>query len=187
MSHGTSHHGGTPRYQGGFTLLELVITLLIAGMCAGLGWQAFVTSTESLIFRGQLSTIADQGRLAMLRITRELREADRTGFIITPNTEISFSSRATKNANGAQDPQGNVITDGIVRYYLNGTDLHRTIVATGEDNILAKGIQDLTFSYDTADPATFTYVQVQFSVKSVIPGNELAKFPLRDRIYPRGF
>lgn len=179
MNHGTSHHGGLPQSRGGFTLLELVITLLIAGMCAGLGWQSFVTSTESLIFRDQLSNAADQGRLAMLRITRELREADRAGFVIAPNTEIAFSATSIKNANGN--------SDGMVRYYLSGTDLHRKIISTGEDNILAKGISDLTFTYDTNDPATVTYVQVQFTVQSLIPGNELARFPLRDRIYPKGF
>lgn len=157
---------------GGFTLMELIITVVIAGLCLGLGWQAFVTSTETMILRDQLSTVADQGRLAMMRITRELRGASLDDFTtLTPATEITFTSNATK--------------DGQIRYHLIGTDLYRQIVSTGEDNILAKGVADLNFLYDTDDPTTFNYIQVQFTVMSLVPGGELAKFPLRDRIYPR--
>ncbi|MBF0147315.1 MAG: prepilin-type N-terminal cleavage/methylation domain-containing protein [Magnetococcales bacterium] len=161
------------RGSSGFTLLELVITLVIAGICAGLGWQSFITATESTILRAQLSAVSDQGRLAMVRLTRELREARRDGFVLSPNTEITFLSTATG--------------DGLVRYYLDGTNLRRTILSNGEDNLLAKGISDLTFSYDTNDSATFNHIQVQFHVNSWVPGNELVRYPLRSRIYPRNF
>lgn len=168
------------RSRGGFTLLEIVITLLVASVCVGLGWQGFVKATESTILRGQIGAISDQGRLAMLRITRELREVTRDpGTVLTPSTEITFSSKATKI------PETNPDGDGLVRYYLDGTNLRRKIIATGVDNVLARGISDLTFVADTTDPATFKYVQVQFTVRSLVPGDEYVSYPLRSRIYLR--
>ncbi|MBF8273882.1 MAG: hypothetical protein HW380_2987 [Magnetococcales bacterium] len=59
MRYAPFHHAEYGRRLGGFTLLEIVITILIAGVCAGLGWHSFIATTETTMLRDQLSSVTE--------------------------------------------------------------------------------------------------------------------------------
>ncbi|MBF0447271.1 MAG: prepilin-type N-terminal cleavage/methylation domain-containing protein [Magnetococcales bacterium] len=176
-----------PSGHSGFTLLEMVLVIAIISAIAAASWPTITLAVQSALIYEQISDGADQGRLAMERLSRELREATpRSSLIIGTSSEITFTSTAT-----ASDtlPGGET-----VRFYLkdnggeNGTDLMRHVTSeSGSGEILARGISDLAFSYDTADANTLNYVAFEMRVNTDIPGSGVGaiSYLLRTRIYPR--
>ena len=60
----------------GFTLLELVITILLVGIVAGVLAPIYRQSGEMFSVTHARSELTARGRLALERLSRELREAD---------------------------------------------------------------------------------------------------------------
>ncbi|MBE7939293.1 MULTISPECIES: prepilin-type N-terminal cleavage/methylation domain-containing protein [Ramlibacter] len=58
----------------GFTLIELVITLILLGILAVLSSSIFYDNVQTSVVRNKAQGTADQGRYVMERIARELRE-----------------------------------------------------------------------------------------------------------------
>jgi prepilin-type N-terminal cleavage/methylation domain-containing protein len=153
----------------GFTLVELVISIVLVGILAGLGAQ-MLGRTFEIYALGRESAQGDwQGRLALERITRDLRMAlGRASLAIVPATAITFSDMDGNNVN----------------YVLAGNQLQRNGRALADD------ISALQFTYlrsdgrtaEAADPNQVYYVTVAFNVTRAG-----VAVPTRATVRPRGF
>jgi prepilin-type N-terminal cleavage/methylation domain-containing protein len=152
----------------GVTLLEMVLVLVILSIIAALGSSFLSGGLNAYFTERDISDAAWQGRLALERITRDLRtvrSATAGDLTISPANQISF-----------------IDTSGTsVAYSLSGT----TLMRNGQP--LADGITSLTFTYIANDgkttAATVTavyYIGVSFTVTQ--GGTNQA---WRDLIHPR--
>lgn len=63
------------RDQGGFTLVELLIVVLILGVVGTATFQVIRSTSKAEQFTGELRTVMDQGRVSLARMRQELRAA----------------------------------------------------------------------------------------------------------------
>lgn len=153
----------------GFSLVELITVLVILGIVASAGALTMSRSFNAY-FSGRDITRADwQGRLALERMTRDLREVRSPTDITTMTaTQITYT-----------DIFGNAIT-----YTLGGTTLTRNGTA------LAGNISALNLSYlqrngqtTAATAAQVYYITVQATVTSI---NNISVI-YHDTVKPRSF
>lgn len=134
----------------GFTLVETVAVIVILAVIFGIGGNLLHRAFASY-FAGRDIINADwRGRIALERMSRELRSVRAPDDIVVSPTQITFV-----DTNGA-----------TVTYVLSGTDLQRN------GNTLAGSISDLRFEYVESDGRTpagsasaVYYVSVALSVQ----------------------
>ncbi len=113
--------------QRGFSLVELIIVIAILAMLTGITLPLLQTGFNSYFTQRDLSDADWQGRLALSRMARDMRDLATTSNISTAtSTQFSF----TDNTNTA------------VSYTLSGTTLQRNGLT------LANGVSAMTFSYE---------------------------------------
>jgi len=81
------------RKDSGFTLLEVIVTLLIVAMLGAVAGVGIVTNAKVYVFARDNTELAQKARLALQRLTKELRERymkDDAGFSAT-STSIAFN------------------------------------------------------------------------------------------------
>ncbi len=162
------------RYAG-VTLVEMVVVIILLGIVFAIG-SMLVSNAFRSYFAGRDITDAEwQGRIAVERMTRELRAvrapADLT---IAPDNEITFN-----------DTAGNT-----VRFYINGTTLTRSEGGTTNAQPLADKINSLNFYYlrkdgETAETSTASNVYY-ISVKLRVMDDNYDE-TLRATVRPRHF
>jgi prepilin-type N-terminal cleavage/methylation domain-containing protein len=164
----------------GFSLVELVIVIIVLAIVASSG-ALVISRSFNAYFAGRDMTRADwQGRLAMERMTRDLREvrtATASDITTMTATQITYND---------------IFANNII-YNMSGTTLMRTQsgVATG----LADYISALNLSYwqkngqSAAGSATLVcYITVQVTVQPTITGiNNPASVTYHDTVKPRSF
>jgi len=79
------------RNESGFTLIEIIVSLVLVGMMAAIAGMGIVTGTKGYLLAKENSHMAQKAQLAMARIQRELMELTGIGqagpaFIIYDNT-----------------------------------------------------------------------------------------------------
>lgn len=110
----------------GFTLIELVITMTIIGIIAYVAAQAITAGTRTYFSTDYRKEALDQARVAMERMTREVRTLRDSSSVIT-----SSSTRFNFTDSGGNNIDFNYANPNITR---NG-------------NTLATGISAMTFAY----------------------------------------
>lgn len=162
--------------QRGFTLAELLVVTALVGLVMA-GVLSLLMSSNQSYQRGTNQVEAQQaGRVAMARISQEIREAGyNPSSVTTFNPVISFSATGLTiqndwNANGAID-NTITVTDPVkgtargeqVIYALSGTDLTRRETGVdGTPQVLISGVQGLAFEYlDINDATTATAANVR--------------------------
>ena len=166
--------------EGGFTLIEMILVIVIGGIIAVVGAQ-MLGGTFSAYFVGRDTVVRDwNARVALERMSRELRaarSATSNDIDIASSTQLRF-----------------IDTDGAsVCYYASGTTLMRSddfAAACGTTNPqpLADGISNLSFGYyqqngavaATADAVTFITVSFTASQNNVSEA-------MRATVNPRNF
>ena len=155
----------------GFTLIEFVIVILLTGIIAGILSILIreVFSTYSFI-RVRGIALSDN-RLAMDRMTREIRQIKSADNIYTADsTEIRFYKMG----------------DEFVEFYLSGSELKRR---DGSDDILANNVTLFDLVYYTGnvildrpvlDPSTIWRILIKITIKK---GDETVKF--QSQVHPR--
>lgn len=151
--------------QSGFTLIEFVVVIVIMGIIAAISSQMIATGLTSYLSNKDVLNATAQARLAIERITRDIRSVRSSSDISTATaTQFTFT-----------DTNGNSIS-----YTLSGTSLMRG------SQVLADGIASLSFTYydknGSAGPATanIRYVTVALNVTQ---GN--TNFNVDTTVYPR--
>jgi prepilin-type N-terminal cleavage/methylation domain-containing protein len=118
----------------GFTLVEMIVTIVIGAILFGMG-ALVISNGFNAYFAGRGIDSDDwQGRLALERMTRDLRNVRSTADLTT----------VAANAIAFTDISGNAIS-----YQLAGTTLNLTL--NGVTQPLADNIASLTLTYTRSD------------------------------------
>jgi MSHA biogenesis protein MshO len=145
-----------PAPESGFTLIEVIMTIVILGIVAALGVSMMGGSIEAYV-AGRDHLDADwRARVALERMTRELRA-------------VRTASAADLDSASAGQIRFNDKSGNAVCFYLVGTTLMRSsdfTAACGTTNpqALTDGVNALAFSYRQNDPnaVALTPAQVRF-------------------------
>jgi prepilin-type N-terminal cleavage/methylation domain-containing protein len=110
----------------GLTLIELVMTIVIVGILLGVLSFSVKGIMDMWNFWSFRSEVVSQGRVAVMRMVREIRQ-------VRNETSIFIADRSSMQFNDTNNQ--------TVDYSLSGSDLIRN------GNVLARGVNNLTFSY----------------------------------------
>ncbi|OGT37843.1 MAG: hypothetical protein A3F12_02070 [Gammaproteobacteria bacterium RIFCSPHIGHO2_12_FULL_38_14] len=126
----------------GFSMIELIVVIVIIGILSVITLPMLQTGFNSYFIQRNLSNVNWQGRLALSRMTRDIRNIPATGNITTAGvTQLTF----TNNNNE------------IISYTLNGTNLQRNGLT------LANGVNSILFKYsDSAGVSTGTIANIRY-------------------------
>ncbi len=139
------------KHHRGMTLIELIVVLTILAVMAAIALPMIHAGFNSYITQRNLVDANWQGRLALARMTRDIRNipsANATTLVTTTSTDFKFTDN----------------TNTSVEYTLSGTNLQRNAIT------LANGIGSVTFGYYdktgavTATPANMRYVSIALNI-----------------------
>lgn len=163
----------------GFTLIEIVITIVLVSIIAGLAAMIILQGIRAYSNESTLSDVHYQASLAVQRMARELRMVNRAGNVgtvaigtITGNPASSFIFTDQTGTN--------------VRFWLNGQTLNRTV--GGVDSALAVGVTTLDFRhYNILSAPTTTALEVWTIEISLTDTQGAQSLLMRTRVHPRKF
>lgn len=81
-----------PKHQSGFTLVELLVVILIFGIFAGAVYSLYIAHMKTVIAREEVLDVQQNVRIAMDRLTRDLRMA---GFLAPLPVESAMVNYST--------------------------------------------------------------------------------------------
>jgi prepilin-type N-terminal cleavage/methylation domain-containing protein len=156
----------------GLTLIEMVITVVITGIILGgliIPIKGIIDMWDFWSFR---SEIVSQGRIAAMRMVREIRQVkNETAIFIADRSHIQFND--TNNQ--------------TIDYSLNGSNLTRN------NNVLASGISNFTLAYYNTTNVQLAPLPLNATNRSaiymigfgltIVSGNQ--NKTLETRVYPR--
>jgi len=183
---GTTTHNSelrTPNSKG-FTLIEIVITIVLLSILSGLAAMIILQGVRAYSDERSRSDVHYQSRLAMERMSREIRMIRGGSEFGAPG--IPVLGTITDNPSSAfsfVDMTGTQIT-----YALAGLTLNRTAGAT---NVLAQGVTALSFTcfnnagVQVAPGAASTTVWTIEIDMTDTQGSETIS--MRTRVHPRNF
>jgi prepilin-type N-terminal cleavage/methylation domain-containing protein len=162
----------TPNSKG-FTLIEIVMTIVLVSILASLAAVIILQGARAYSDEDSRSDINYQTRLAVERIAREARQiSDCITITVPANPGGTFSFT-------------DINTGAMVTFSISGTDLLRNA------DRLASGINSAqsSFSFLDADGATLTTAcpGIWFIDISVTDANGSQSLPIRTRVHPRNF
>ncbi|MCR4303776.1 MAG: prepilin-type N-terminal cleavage/methylation domain-containing protein [Gallionella sp.] len=154
----------------GFSLVELVLVVVLTGILAAVASQMLGKSLQSFVFGKEAVKGDAQARVALERLTRDLRMVSSpANLVIAPATAITFS-----------DTEGNNVS-----YSLAAGKLMRNT------QVLADDVSSLQFIYldnntvVTSSAAAVYYITATVAVKRGILATDITT--LRATVHPRNF
>ena len=136
----------------GFTLIELVITIVLIAIIAGMLAPFIKTSVDGFVDTRIRAELTAKGQLLLDRLSREIREADPdpTKLIITGSNRLQFTQ--LQNLSAIQNIGGNIIKTydkcRSVILYQSGNSLLWDEGADGTaDSTLSDSVSSISFSY----------------------------------------
>ncbi len=121
----------------GFTLIEVIIVITIVGIVSVIIGSMLLGVVKAWTFKFNRNDILCDGRLAMDRMTREIRTIkDSTSVTTASAAQFRFTDTGNKD----------------ITYSLSSTNLNRT--ENGTANLLAENVSSLAFTYYDANGNT---------------------------------
>lgn len=166
--------------QAGFTLIELIISIVLIGLLAAVGTSMISDSFDTTYIMNASEASSAKARNALERVEREIREVGydtTTAAFRTTALEMKEPSFAFFRSDG---------TTKITIAYASGTlTLANTILGVTTTSTLAAGVSNFRFTYRKADgttpatPGELRFVDIAFTVTDTKSGQTL---PQRSRI-----
>jgi len=141
----------------GFTLIEIIITIVILGIIGVFSFSFFGYLTRTYTMMESKRTVHQEAVYALERISRELRDAKE----VIINSNVLQFERA--NPTG-QD------SNKFVKFYKSGTDLYRDSASDSgfttntTHNVIARNVSSFTVSPDGAPLASDTIIDISISI-----------------------
>ena len=107
------------RQQPGFTLVELLVAMIISSILVSITISIYGLFRKSIVIDQSRSDIVQNGRVAIDRITRDIRQT--TGIVTVLPDDTSDNSVAEPHEIEFEDGNAGDLT--YRRYYMNGTIL----------------------------------------------------------------
>ncbi len=176
----------TRRHSSGFTLVELIISIVLIGMLAAVGSSMIADSftTTRMVNAGTAS--AGQARYALERLAREIREVKYASSQTTPcsgtiTDQYCITTPSTLPATLTILPSGT--PPSLI--FINSADATVTITATGttltlNGSNLCNNVTSLVLSFSAIDgstptPSTIRFVVITLTVTDPASGQSTAQ------------
>lgn len=171
--------------QKGFTLIEMIMSLVLLGIVAITAGMLIYQGTRSYETLSDQKETAQQARLALERISRELRSMRCTtaGNSCTPTaTDVPvMTASEVRFVNGSSEGRG-LRLDGNTLRLRTGTG------ASDPEYALATSITALTFEYLKQDGSTASIAGEIWTVNvNMTFTHGQALLPVKASVHPRGF
>jgi prepilin-type N-terminal cleavage/methylation domain-containing protein len=131
----------------GFTLIEIIIVIVILSIISAITIKFMVDSLRIYTMTVNQKTLFDEGKLALERMCRDIRDARSISRPFAGNSD-NWIRFARDNAT-AQDAAGETID-----YQLTGTDLEKDKASPNVTVILASNVSVFTVTRATDDEIT---------------------------------
>jgi prepilin-type N-terminal cleavage/methylation domain-containing protein len=165
------------RLQRGFTLIELVITLMIMGVLAAWGASMLSDNFRTVQILASAQTSADQARYALERLAREIREVKyvdkNTGYAISSTMSPAATSMAfTRTISGA---------DVTVTVNKSGTNLTLAYSSPAVTSNVSASVNAFTLRFldltntETTLATQVRFVEISLTVNDAISGQSIAQ------------
>lgn len=168
-----------PPGQGGFTLIELMISLLLGILVIGGVTSVFMSNKEAYITNNALSQVQDSSRISFEMMARDIRETGLTGC---GNTFVSGNTRSIYIANilnngptaGGTTWWADMAANAVRGYDANttdpavtsGTGPRQRVAATSSIELVSGDGQGVSITSDVSSSATFTLVENSSNFKT---------------------
>src|SRR3990170_5276914 len=170
--------GGTSNLKG-FTLVEIVITIVLIGIISGIAAMIILQGVRAYSDEQSRSDVHYQARLAVERMAREIRTARQ-------QSEIGTAVLGTITGNPTNSFIFTDITGTTITYSLTGTTLNRTV--GGSPSPLAQSVTALEFQHYTSAIALTTTPACVWVVEINVTDTQGANsLQIRTRVHPRNF
>ncbi|MDX1902414.1 MAG: prepilin-type N-terminal cleavage/methylation domain-containing protein [Gammaproteobacteria bacterium] len=150
--------------QTGFTLIELVITIVLAGIIVVVSMKMISQGLNAYLAGENATNAEQQARIALERMTRDIRAIRSSSSISTAtSSQLTFTD----------------FSGSSVSYTLSGTNLLRN------SQILASGITSISFTYyDSSGNTTATTASIRYIAMSINVTQSNANFTASTAIFP---
>lgn len=101
--------------QKGFTIIEIILSIVILGIIAGIGLPIIAEIGESQIIANRRNDLAESGRLAIDRLVREIRRIKDDTSVVTANSTVFQFIDIDDNTISFS------LSSGVLRRTYNGT------------------------------------------------------------------
>jgi len=154
----------------GFTLIEIVVVIVILSIISGITLHFVVNSVRIYTLTVNQKTLLDEGKLALERMCRDIRDAN---TISSPASGGSGSSITMTRSHGtAHDTSGEDIT-----FRLNGTTLEQAKTSPSATSALASNVSSFTVTRGGASDE----IKIELTL-SLATGERLT---LQSKVYPK--
>lgn len=151
--------------QGGFTLVELLIAMVLVGVVATAVYASFISGVEASSSRDTQARAQNDARAAVDEFTRDVRQAVSPDGLIAPVAAAPTATSIELWVDNSRSLTATTATPVRVRYRLSGTNFVRQVL-TGStwsaEDVLAPGVVN-------GSTALFTAVDIN-GAATVIPG-----------------
>lgn len=168
--------------EAGLTLIELIMVMVIVGSLAGISSMYIKETIDLWNFLSFRSEISSSQRMALIRMSREIRQID--SITLAESARLKFDAVELDGAPGTT----------TIEFFRNaGNELRRVINNnnSGQGNILANAITDLSFTYYDANNQSLAVPvadtgEIKRIAFSLTAASGSQSKTLKTQIFPRG-